>query len=162
MVNEGLITGVKLQDKPATPCKPYLLAKAKRKLIPTSQTGEQATKLGELIYSDVWGPAMTQTIGHAEYLLGSAILPPSRVPKQNPMFLYVVLLYAFLCFRPVSALHPDLSPLYCTSQYFTSFTSVHLSISHPSPVPPIFLSVRLDYSQTPPRLVFHPIYPCSS
>ena len=67
MVNEGLITGVKLQDEPATPCKPCLLAKAKRKPIPISRTGGQATKLGKLIYSDVWGPATTQTIGHTEY-----------------------------------------------------------------------------------------------
>ena len=95
-------------------------------------------------------------------VLGSAILPPSCVPERNPMFPYVVLLYVFLCFQPVSALHLDLSPLYCTSHYFTSFTSVYLSISHPSPIPPIFLSVCLDYPQTPLRLAFHPIYPCSS
>ena len=94
-------------------------------------------------------------------LLGSAILPPSHVSEQNLMFPYVVLLYVFLCFWSVSTSHPDLSPLYCTSQYFTSFTSVHLSISHPSPVPPIFLSVCLDYPRTPLGLVFHPIYPCS-
>ena len=92
-------------------------------------------------------------------LLGSAILPPSHVPERNPMFPYIALLCVFLCFRPVSASHLDSSPLYCTSHYFTSFTSVHLSISHPSPVPPIFLSVRLDYPWTPLGLAFHPIIP---
>ena len=80
-------------------------------------------------------------------MLGSAILPPSWFPKQNPMFPYIVLSCVSLCFQPVSALHPDLSPLYCTSLYFTFFTSVHLSISHLSPVPPIFLSVHLDFPQ---------------
>ena len=43
-------------------------------------------------------------------VLGSVILPPSCVPKQNLMFLYVVLLYVSLCFRPVSTWLPDLSP----------------------------------------------------
>ena len=67
MVNERLITGVKLRDEPATPCKPCLLEKVKRKLIPISRTRERATKLSELVYSDVWGPATTQTVRHAEY-----------------------------------------------------------------------------------------------
>ena len=67
MVSEGLIAGIKLKDEPPTPCKPCLLAKAKKKPLLTSRTGERSTKLGELIYSDVWGPATTRTVGHAEY-----------------------------------------------------------------------------------------------
>jgi hypothetical protein len=67
MVEEGIITGIRLKDKPATPCKPCLLAKAKKKPILNSWSGKHATKLGELVYSDVWGPAMTRTIGHVEY-----------------------------------------------------------------------------------------------
>ena len=94
-----------------------------------------------------------------DMLLGSVILPPSHIPKWNPMFPYVVLLYVFLCFRLVSASHLDLSLLYYTSHYLTSFTFVHLSISHPSPVPPVFLSVRLEYPWTPLGLTFHPIIP---
>ena len=43
-------------------------------------------------------------------LLGSAILPPSRIPERNPMFPYVVLLYVFLCFQLVSTWLLDLSP----------------------------------------------------
>ena len=43
-------------------------------------------------------------------VLGSAILLPSRIPKWNPMFPYIALLYVFLYFRPVSTLLPDLSP----------------------------------------------------
>ncbi|KAF9653287.1 hypothetical protein BDM02DRAFT_3087698, partial [Thelephora ganbajun] len=69
MVDEGLITGIRLKDSPATACKPCLLAKAKKKPIPNSRTGRRATKLGELIYSDVWGPATTRTVGHAEYYI---------------------------------------------------------------------------------------------
>ena len=48
---------------------------------------------------------------------------------------------SLLCFWMVSASHLDLSPLYYTSLYFTFFTSIHLLISHPLPLPPIFLSV---------------------
>ena len=96
---------------------------------------------------------------HWSSLLGSVILPPSCVPEQNLMFPYIVLSYVSLCFWPVSTSHPDLSPPYCTSLYFTFLTSVHLSICHPSPVPLIFLSVRLDFPQTPFGLVFHLIIP---
>jgi hypothetical protein len=67
MVEDGIINGIRLKDEPATPCKPCLLAKAKKKPIPTSRSGKRSTKLGELVYSDVWGPATTRTVGHAEY-----------------------------------------------------------------------------------------------
>ena len=69
---------------------------------------------------------------------------------------------SLLCFWTVSTLHPDFSPLYCTSLYFTFFTSVHLLISHPSLVPPIFLSVHLDFPWTPFGLVFHLYLLCSA
>ena len=97
-------------------------------------------------------------------MLGSVILPPSHVPEQNLMFPYVVLLYVFLCFQPDSTLHPDLSPLYYTSRYFTPFTSVHLVLSHPSLFPPIFLYVRLTYLDFPriPISSVSSLFPLSS
>ena len=45
---------------------------------------------------------------------------------------------------------------YCISPYFTFFTSVHLLISHLSPVPPIFPSVRLCYPDSLRTCMFHP------
>ena len=69
---------------------------------------------------------------------------------------------SLLRFRLVSALLPDLSPLYCTSPYFTFFTSVHLLISHLSPVPPIFPSVCLCYLDFLRTLMFHPYLLCST
>ena len=69
MINEGFITDIKLKDMPATPCKPCLLAKVKKKPIPSSWTGKPSTKLGELIYSNVWGPATTRTVSHAKYYI---------------------------------------------------------------------------------------------
>ena len=91
-------------------------------------------------------------------MLGSAILPPSHVPEDPVCSPYLSL----LCFQPVSASLLDLSPLYCTSPYFTFFTSVHLLISHLSPVPPIFPSVRLCYPDFLQTLMFHPYLLCST
>ena len=39
MVSEGLITGIKLKDESPTPCKPCLLAKAKKRPLLSSHTG---------------------------------------------------------------------------------------------------------------------------
>ena len=69
---------------------------------------------------------------------------------------------SLLCFQLVSALLPGLSPPYCTSPYFTFFTSVHLLISHLSPVPPIFPSVCLCYLDFLRTLMFHPYLLCST
>ena len=67
---------------------------------------------------------------------------------------------SLLHFQMISTSHPDFSPLYCTSLYFTFFTSIYLSISHPALVPPIFLSVPLDFPQTSFGLAFHLYLPC--
>ena len=69
---------------------------------------------------------------------------------------------SLLRLQPVSASLPDLSPPYCTSPYFTFFTSIHLLISHLSPVPPIFPSVRLCYPDFLRTLIFHPYLLCST
>ena len=66
-MKNSLIQGIKLKPTPITPCKPCLLAKAKKKPIPTSRSGKRTSQLGEITYSDVWGPATTRTTGHAEY-----------------------------------------------------------------------------------------------
>ena len=67
MIKGLLIQGIKPDTSPITPCKPCLLAKAKQKPIPTSQPGKQSTELGDIVYSDIWGPATTHTTGHAKY-----------------------------------------------------------------------------------------------
>ena len=79
-------------------------------------------------------------------------------PEDPVCSLYLSLLR----FRPVSASLPDLSPPYCTSPYFTLFTSIHLLISHLLPVPPIFPSVRLCYPDFLRTLMFHPYLLCST
>ena len=68
-------------------------------------------------------------------VLGSAILPPSRIPEWNPIVPYVV--------RPcLSSTSVWLPP---HSRTYHPVTSVHLVASHPSLIPPIFLHVRLIY-----------------
>ena len=83
----------------------------------------------------------------------------SRVEPKDPV---CSLYLSLLRFRPVSASLPDLSPPYCTSPYFTFFTSIHLLISHLSPVPPIFPSVRLCYPDFLQTLMFHSYLLCST
>ena len=92
-------------------------------------------------------------------MLGSAILPPSWVPKRNLMFPYVVLSYVSLCFWPVSTLYPDFPPPYYISLYITSFTSIHPLVSHPSHPPLIFPSVHLCLPGLPLDLHFICIFP---
>ena len=84
-------------------------------------------------------------------MLGSAILPPSRVPEWNPRTPYVVCTYSSF----VSDRFPPRFQTYLSVPYITLFhlfTSVHLLISHLSPVPPIFPSVCLCYPVTRSQL----------
>ena len=83
----------------------------------------------------------------------------SRAEPEDPVYSpYLPLLRL----QSVSASLPDLSLPYCTSPYFTFFTSVHLLISHLSPVPPIFPSVCLCYPNFLRTLMFHPYLLCST
>ena len=132
----------------------------------------QSMRYLAVLVGRLWGllaGERTRVSLHSSFLLGSAILPPSHVPKQNLRTLYVVRTYlSFIsdqfppCFRPVSTLLPDLSPPCCTSPYFTFFTSIHLLISHLSPIPPIFPSARLCYLDFLRTLMFHPYLLCST
>ena len=94
----------------------------------------------DLAHHSVWATEQ-QVVAQYFWLLGSQILPPSCVPEQNLMVLYVVhpgLSFAsewlLLCFQTSHLITP-----------FTYFTSVHLLICHSSLIPPIFLYVHLIY-----------------
>ena len=83
----------------------------------------------------------------------------SRAEPKDPIYSPYL---SHLRFQLVSASLLDLSPLYCTSPYFTFFTSIHLLISHLSPVPLIFPSVCLCYPDFLQTLMFHPYLLCST
>ena len=91
-------------------------------------------------------------------VLGSAILPPSRVPEWNPMVPYVV----HPCLSSASVRLPPHFRTYHLCHPFTIITSVHLVASHPSLIPPIFLHVRLiypDFLQIRVSCVIFPVPP---
>ena len=102
-----------------------------------------------------WWPALAPDVRICDPTTQSHSRAEPKGPVCSP---YLSLLH----FRLVSALLPDLSPLYCTSPYFTFFTSVHLLISHLSPVHLIFPSVHLCYPDFLWTLMFHPYLLCST
>jgi hypothetical protein len=71
LVNNGLVTGVRLNDSSDNIvfCKYCVYAKATCKPVPKACEGERATEFGGEIHSDLWGPAPVSTIcGHPYYV----------------------------------------------------------------------------------------------
>jgi gag-polypeptide of LTR copia-type/Zinc knuckle len=70
MIKTGMITGVSLKaNSTPSPCCPCIIAKAKCLPVNKICSKSISKSFGDLIYSDVWGPATTQTIGHAWYFV---------------------------------------------------------------------------------------------
>jgi hypothetical protein len=70
MIKTGMITSVSLKaNSTPSPCRPCIIAKAKRLPVNKIHSKPLSKSFGDLIYSDVWGPATTQTIGHAWYFI---------------------------------------------------------------------------------------------
>ena len=70
MVKAGMITGVTLKtDSTPSPCRPCIVAKAKHLPVNKVRLNPISKHFGDLVYSDVWGPATTRTIGHALYFV---------------------------------------------------------------------------------------------
>jgi Integrase core domain len=70
MIKTGMITGVSLKaNSTPSPCRPCIIAKAKRLPVNKIRSKPISKSFGDLIYSDVWGPATMQTIGHARYFV---------------------------------------------------------------------------------------------
>jgi hypothetical protein len=72
LVNNGFVTGVRLESTaPGEPhfCESCVYAKATRKPVPKVRDGERATKFGEEIHSDLWGPAPVETKGGKKYYI---------------------------------------------------------------------------------------------
>ena len=68
MVSKGVIQGVEINSTmEIQQCDSCEYAKATRKLIQRTHKGPRASKFGNEIHSDVWGPSPIQTPGHKEY-----------------------------------------------------------------------------------------------
>ena len=68
MVSSGAINGIKLDlTSEIEQCASCKYAKATRKPVKKERQIPQATKFGDEIHSDVWGPSPIQTPGHKSY-----------------------------------------------------------------------------------------------
>jgi len=69
LVENGLVTGVHLEPSSSGDyfCESCVYAKATRKPVPKAREGERATKFGDEVYSDLWGPAPVETKGGRKY-----------------------------------------------------------------------------------------------
>ena len=72
LVDKGFITGVRLEPTSSGEplfCESCIYAKATRKPVPKTRDGERATKFGDEIHTDLWGPAPVATKGGKKYYI---------------------------------------------------------------------------------------------
>ena len=72
LIDKGFVTGVRLESSPAGDpyfCESCVYAKATRKPVPKIRNGERATKFGDEVHSDLWGPAPVATKGGKRYYI---------------------------------------------------------------------------------------------
>ena len=72
LVEKGFVTGVRLEPTPSGEpffCESCVYAKATRKPVPKVRDGKHATKFGEEIHTDLWGPAPITTKGGKKYYI---------------------------------------------------------------------------------------------
>jgi len=69
LVENGLVTGVRIEDSPdgVVFCESCVYAKATRKPIPKQREGERSTEFGGEVHSDLWGPAPVATLRGRRY-----------------------------------------------------------------------------------------------
>jgi len=70
LVENKFVTGLRLEYSPSGDpffCESCVYAKATRKSVPKMREGERATKFGQEIHSDVWGPAPIESKGGKHY-----------------------------------------------------------------------------------------------
>jgi len=72
LIKKGFVTGVRLEPKPSGDpmfCESCVYAKATRKSVLKACDGEHATKFGEEVHSDLWGPAPVESKGGKRYYI---------------------------------------------------------------------------------------------
>jgi GAG-pre-integrase domain len=70
LVTKGLVTGLKIipSDEPEE-CEACIKAKLTRQEIPKVHQGERATRFGEEVWSDLWGPPKVAMLGGRKYFV---------------------------------------------------------------------------------------------
>ena len=69
LAEQGLVSGLKVdtsKDEP-TFCESCIYGKATRKPIAKEREGPRAESIGDIVFSDVWGPAPVATLGGKRY-----------------------------------------------------------------------------------------------
>jgi transposase InsO family protein len=66
-LEKGLATGLKLDKQDLVFCKDCAMGKSKRSPFP--ETATRARRCGEVIHTDIWGPAQTNSLGGSRYYI---------------------------------------------------------------------------------------------
>jgi transposase InsO family protein len=69
MLKEGMVDGVVKKEGPKSFCKSCAHAKTTRKAISKERSTPKSKARGEIIHSDLWGPAQVQTPSHNHYYI---------------------------------------------------------------------------------------------
>ena len=88
LVNNGFVTGVHLEPKSSGEpffCKSCVYVKATRKPVPKAHKGKHATKFGNEVYSDLWGPAPVKMKGGVTIFLLTHIYTVMRSLLQSTL-----------------------------------------------------------------------------
>lgn len=67
VTQRGYVTGITLRERESTPCDVCL--RSKMTALPFPKKSEKSTSILEIVHSDVWGPARTESWGRARYFV---------------------------------------------------------------------------------------------
>jgi hypothetical protein len=67
MVSSGIVTGIELSETDMPTCETCIASKHAETSFPSKRSSPPATRYGELVHCDVWGPASTKTFGGKQY-----------------------------------------------------------------------------------------------
>jgi hypothetical protein len=69
MLRSGVVTGIELTDTNKKFCINCVQGQPRRNIIPKKSTGAPAEKYGNIVHSDLWGPAQNPSLGGSHYFM---------------------------------------------------------------------------------------------
>lgn len=69
MIEQNAIVGIKLRDQKTSFCEACIHAKQQKKAIPDERSSPRATAYGDLVHTDVWGPARISSLRGKQYIV---------------------------------------------------------------------------------------------
>ncbi|KDQ11297.1 hypothetical protein BOTBODRAFT_95671, partial [Botryobasidium botryosum FD-172 SS1] len=67
LVNDGIVHGITLSEGTAEFCESCAHANPVSKGFPKERSSDRASTIGDLIHSDLWGPAQVESLGGKKY-----------------------------------------------------------------------------------------------